>query len=276
MRSEIITDTGLIKEATETGSTKNSNKHITIFNNAMDYDDSQPVGRHMLAGAYLHSGWGTSNRFFRSFQTNCPNGQWGTGNAYGISPLTAAKDVRMDEAAEFLQWMQGTVNNYAIYVNGFAAGETRENPLNTSDLTNNVYIEVRAYDAAGNFIREARLFDFVENFKPKETINGIPGIFPRSQNRMCAQNVSPVFINANCIHKDSAVQGIWERGGQTYTRKLIDDDGNAKDKTALFLNDDIYYYQIAIIGVTTTQGNGTGVSKRYSEKRSFKIDRKNG
>jgi|TARA_R100000479_G_scaffold176510_1_gene131641 hypothetical protein len=275
MRAEIITDTGLIKLASASGSFKDTDNTLIIFNNAQDYDGNEPVSRHMLAAAYVHLGWGTTNRFYRSFQTNCPNGYWGGTVAYGNNILQISKDVRMDEAAEYLQWVMGTVNNYSIYYSGFdsGAGETKENPLNTSDLTDNVFIEVVAYDAVGAEVRRGRLFDFTQLFKPKETINGIAGIWPRNQYRMCAQNVSPVFINANIIHESSTVQDVWENGGQTYTRKLIDDDGNPSDKTALFLNDDIYYYRIAIKGVTTTQGNGTGVSKDYSEKRYYKIDR---
>jgi len=275
MRSEIIKDDGLIVEATAAGSIKSTNSTITILNTALDYDGSQPAGRHMNTSAFQHLGWGTSNRYVRSFQTLCNNGLWGGSNLYGTSLWNQAKEVRMDEAAEFLQWMQGTSNNYSIWHSEFdaAAGETQYGSNNTSDLATDNYILVQAYDNNLTLIRSGYLYDFTQNYKPKETINGITDVWPRGQYRMCAQNISPVFINANIIHADSTVKDIWENGGETYTRRLIDVDGNASDKTALFLNDDIYYYRLSLNGKTTTQGNGTGVLKRYSEYRYFKIDR---
>lgn len=275
MRSEIIKSDGLIVEATEAGSYKDSYSTISIFNTALDYDGSQPAGRNMQTAAFVHLGWGTSNRYYRSFQTLCNNGYWGGTVAYGNSLWQLSKDVRMDEAAEYLQWMQGTSNNYAIWHSSFdsGAGETQYGTNNTSDLATDNYILIEAYDINYTKLRDGYLYDFTQNYKPKETVNGIPGIWPRHQSRMCAQNISPVFINANIIHADSAVKDIWENGGETYTRRLIDVDGNASDKTALFLNDDIHFYRVSLNGKTTTQGNGTGVVKRYSELRYYKIDR---
>ena len=208
--------------------------------------------------------------------TSCKNGYWGGSILYGNETKNLSKDVRMDEAAEYLQWIQGTVNNYSIYSNP----DSSPNPENcgyctgnTSDLVDQVWMEITAKDADWNTLRNAELYDFTQNFRPKTTINAVTGVYERSQYRMCVQNVSPVYINANCIHKDSAVKDIWENGGQTYTRRLIDVDLNPSDKTALFLNDEVAYYTISLYTKTTTQGNGTGVSKRISEIRYFKIDR---
>ena len=277
IRCEIIDGDGIIREATAASSIKQSNSIISIINTALDYDDAFPAAVRSQASSFVHLGWGTSNRYWRSFMTRATNGNWGgTINLNGDTRVLA-KDVRMDEAAEYLQWIMGTVNNYSIWNGGFDdtadPPETSYGTGNTSDLTDRVWMEITAKDADWNTVRNAELYDFTQNFRPKETINSIPNVWARHQYRMCAQNVSPVYINANCIHKDSAVKDIWENGGETYTRRLIDVDGNPSDKTALFLNDDITYYTISLYNKTITSGNGTGVNKRLSEIRYFKIDR---
>tara|TARA_R100001443_G_scaffold23563_2_gene35715 strand:+ start:6658 stop:8826 length:2169 start_codon:yes stop_codon:yes gene_type:complete len=277
IRCEIIDGDGIIREATLAGSVKQSNSNFAVINSAIDYDDSFPAGVRGQPSSFVHLGWGTSNKYWRSFMTRATNGNWGGTINYNGDTRVLSKDVRMDEAAEFIQWIQGTVNNYAIWNSGFDdtadPPETKYGTNNTSDLTDQVWIEITAKDADWNTVRNAELYDFTQNFRPKETINGIAGIWPRSQWRMCAQNISPVFINANCIHKDSAVKDIWENGGETYTRREIDVNGVTSDKSALFLNDEISYYTISVYNKTTTSGNGTGVSKRISEIRYFKIDR---
>ena len=270
VRSEIVDNNGIIREATDTGSFKDSNSVFSILNSALDYDGYFPASRHGGSAAFIHLGWGTSSRYWRSFMTRCTNGMWAS-TGYNIQGR--GKDVRMDEAAEFVQWIQGTVNNYAIWDTPTGAGETEYNANNTSDLCDDVYMYIQAYDSSGALLRSAKLYDWNQNLIPKTTINNVTDVWPRGHNRMCAQNVSPVYINANCIHMDSAVKDIWENGGETYTRRLIDVDGVTSDKSALFLNDDVAYYSARILGVTTTQGNGQGVARTYSEYRWFNIDR---
>ena len=265
-RTEIIDNNGIIREATEVGSYLYSNSEIFLLNNSKDYDTSQ---MQVPASTFIHSGWGTSTRYLRSFMNNYDNGSW----ANDQDAFHIGKDMRMDEQQEVIQWIQGTINNYSLYHNPTATGETETDPLNTGDLVAEAYVTVAAYDKDRTFVRSAKLYDWTQNLKPKTTINGVTGVYDRGQYRNCVQNISPVFINANCIHNDSTVKDIWENGGETYTRRLIDVDGNTSDKTALFLNDEIEYYMIRAAGTTTTQGNGTGIEKVYSEKRWYKIDR---
>lgn len=275
IRCEIIDGEGIIREATTGASIKETKSSFGIINSALDYDNPFVPAVRQNLHSFIHLGWGTSNRYWRSFMTTANNGNWGGTINANDDTRVLSKDVRMDEAAEYLQWVMGTVNNYAIWHSGFdaSAGETSYGSNNTSDLTDQVWIEITAKDADWNTVRNAELYDFTQNFKPKETVNSIANVWPRSQYRMCSQNISPVFINANCIHKDSAVKDVWENGGETYTRHLIDVDGNPSDKTALFLNDEITYYTLSIYNKTITSGNGTGASKRLSEIRYFKIDR---
>lgn len=267
-RTEIIDGDGIIREATETGSYINSQSPYCIINNAPDFDTSLSAsGRG--AGWFLHSGWGASKTYPRQMMTNCPNRSYQSSTTIGRN---IAKDVRMEDSSETLSWVQGTTNNLAIYYSS-TNPEGSASTTNTSDLVDDLHMRVTAYAANGSTLRTCRLYDFNENFRPKETINGATGVWPRTQNRYCNQNVSPVFINANAIHNDSAVKSSWENGGETYTRRRIDVDGAANNQNALFLNDEVAFYMINGVITTTTQLNGNGTSRFIFDFRWFKIDR---
>ncbi len=263
VRTEIIDSNGIIREATAAGSFKDMANEMIIINSAPDFDNSNVDAVHSLSDFWGYFGHRQSTNYPRSMMTHARNGIW---NTYATSAQWArvAKDVRMDESMEQLQWVHMKGNQTALWT---ASGW---NPNNTNDLVNNAYIQVTAYNAAFVEQRKGRLFDWNQNLIPKTTVAGLSGVWPRGQRKMCAQNVSPVFINANIIHEDSAVQDIWENGGQTYTRRLIDVDGNAKDTTALFLNDDIEYYEIQIVTETKSP---VVVNDFMSERRYYKIDR---
>ena len=277
IRTEIIDINGIIREATATGSYKYNNNSFMIINSAPDFGTTMPSSVMLGTNALLHSGWGTSATSYpRQQMSNKPNWNYEfadntTDWNYG---MTLAADVRMNETTEQLTWIQGTVNNYTIWYTPTGSGETKYHSTNTSDLVDDFYALVQAYDSSGTILRTARLYDFNSNFIPKTTINSVTNVWPRGQNRACSQNVSPVFINANCIHILSSVKDVWENGGETYTRRLIDVDGVASTAAALFLNDEVHSYRVTFQSVTTTQGNGTGVtSTNQHEARWYIIDR---
>ena len=287
IRTEIIDDNGIIRVATASGSYKNTYKPFMIINSAPDFGTTMPSSVMLGTGTLVHSGWGASATYPRQQMSNKPNWNYEfadntTDWGYG---MTLAADVRMNETTEQLTWIQGTVNNYTIWNNGgYDDGEAppgQGNPendkygaTNTSDLVDDFYALVQAYDSSGTVLRTARLYDFNSNFIPKTTINSVTNVWPRGQNRACSQNVSPVFINANCIHILSSVKDVWENGGETYTRRLIDVDGVASTAAALFLNDEVHSYRVTFQSVTTTQGNGTGVTSTHQhEARWYIIDR---
>ena len=276
VRTEIIDNNGIIREATATGSMKDIQNNFMIINSAPDFGTTMPSSVMLGTGTLLHSGWGASATYPRQQMSNKPNwnyeyadNSWDWG--YG---MTLAADVRMNETTEQLTWIQGTVNNYSIWNGGFAAGETKYGSTNTSDLVDDFYALVQAYDSSGTILRKARLYDFNANFVSKTNLNSMISVWPRGHNRACSQNVSPVFINANCIHELSSVKDVWENGGETYTRRLIDVDGVASTAAALFLNDEVHSYRVTFQSKTITQGNGTGVtSYNQHEARWYIIDR---
>jgi len=286
-RTEIIDGDGIIQEATETGSFINSDYPYFIINSAPDYDNNQPTSINGGAKWLEQNGWGTSSIYPRLTQSLCPNYNFST--TFELGKLLT-KDVRMNENNEVISWFQSQINNYVVWANGAQADGSTGNPEglaynlnNTSDLVADAYLKVTAYSPAGAIVREARLYDWTQNLNAKTTVGGgnppntapANNVYPRAQDLGLAQNVSPVFINANCIHDSSPIKDVWENGGTTYTRYRIDTDGAiGNPKQALFLNDEIAYYMISSITVTTTEGNGTGVIQNNRiERRWYKIDR---
>jgi len=276
VRTEIIDNNGIIREATATGSYKDIDNAFMIINSAPDFGTTMPSSVMLGTSTLLHSGWGASSTLPRQQMSNKPNWNYEyadntTDWGYG---MTLAADVRMNETTEQLTWIQGTVNNYSIWNNPTGSGETKYYSTNTSDLVDDFYALVQAYDSSGTVLRTARLYDFNSNFIPKTTINSVTNVWPRAHNRACSQNVSPVFINANCIHILSSVKDVWENGGETYTRRLIDVDGVPSTAAALFLNDEVHSYRVTFQSKTTTQGNGNGVTDvNQHEARWYIIDR---
>ena len=282
-RTEIIDGNGIIQEATLPGSRFSSSLPYRILNNAPDFDSQQTSSVNGYAAIFLQTSYPNWSTNPRQHQSLCMNYTYST---LGIHGKKVAKDVRMTETAEQLQWIQVSVNNIKIYSNPTATPNPENdgyNPNNTSDLVDDVYMYITAYDANMNVVRYAKLYDWTRNLRPKIASQGgglgpdvSPALncYPRNHNANCAQNISPVYINANCIHINSTVKDTWERGGTTYTRELIDNLGGAYDSTSLFLNDEISYYSISGGFVTSLSGNGDGtILSNAFEYRWYKIDR---
>jgi hypothetical protein len=275
-RTEILDGDGIIQTATTSSSMKSSYSSIYCINNVYNYDGNKADANGWTA-CFLHSGWGASSDYPRIMQSWAPNYTYSGNWAYGVR---VAKDVRLEEYNEILQWVQGSVNNYSIWYNaannpeGAAYGAS-----NTSDLVSDLYTTVTAYDINGNELREAWLFDWTKNLNPKTTVNGETGVYERSQYRTVTQNVSIPFINANCIHILSGTKDTWEYGGTTYTRYLIDTLGEDKSPDSLFINDEVAYYKIGNTSITCSDGQTGPPNVQATEKTSlteyrwYKVDR---
>tara|TARA_R100000654_G_scaffold20855_2_gene42097 strand:- start:24076 stop:26265 length:2190 start_codon:yes stop_codon:yes gene_type:complete len=276
-RTEILDSSGIVREATDSGSFKTSYTGITLLNNVFDpYNFSYLPGQNFGAiYGYSQSGWGTSRTYARQHQNAAPNLTYEMPTP--SNRIKMGKEVRMTDTLEQLQWNQDRTNNESIFRVNFdsAAGETSGNANNTSDLIEDFYIEVTAFSESHTLLRNGRLFDWNRNLLPKTTINGVTGVWPRTQRKQCAQNVSPVFINTDIIHESSPVQADRLNGGTTYTRYRIDTDGASNTPAdALFLNDEVAYYRVRGVSKTTTQGNGTGFEQtNMFEMRFYTIDR---
>jgi len=259
-RTEIIDGNGILQEATAAGSYKDTDSNFIIVNNTADFDTNQPQSVNSATDLLVHSGWGASATYCRQMMSLCPNYTYNAAWQYGAQN---AKDVRLTDATEQLQWIQGHANNYSIYRDSGYDGS------GTTDLVDDFYIKVVAYSATGVVVRTGRLYDWNENLDPKITLNGMAGVFPRNQYRPCVQNVSPVFINANIIDDASPIKNTWEHGGTTYTREEIDNNAGLHTSASLFLNDEVAYYRVS--GTMITKSPVVTKDNMF-EYRWYKLD----
>ena len=275
-RTEILDGDGLIQEATASGSTKTSMRQIAVINSILDRDGNEVDGNGWYS-AFVHGGWSSSSTYARIMQSRAPN--YAFNHSWGYGPGSRRyKDVRPGETGEYLQWIQNRINNNNIWHTASSNPEgVAYGSGNTSDLTANTYMEVTAYDKDGSELRSCRLFDWVSNLKPKTQVNGQTEVYERGQDRVCVQNVSIPFINANAIWEDSTIQAIWEKGGTLYTRHQIDTVGTTRGPDALFINDEVSYYRTRTRIVSCEDGqvgppNVQGTIKNISEARWYRVD----
>lgn len=288
-RAEIIDNNGIVQPTTNTP--LNSYGPYAIINHAPDFGMSNVnSNRGGATGQFLlQSGWGQSQSYARSYASNAPNGL-STGNAASVG-MRLAKDIRPMDNNEVLYWFAGYGNQYSLWYTPPAyptpVPTVRYTTGQITDLCHLFFMQVKTYDAAGNVLKTGRLYDWNQNLRPKRTITQITGtagydvgyeVWDRSQFRYCAQNVSPVFINANIIHESSTIQDIWENNGTTYTRYMID-TGTTANQKALFINDETAYYSIGLTSITKIPSGASAgaaaqrVQDSMHEYRWYKIDR---
>ena len=95
----------------------------------------------------------------------------------GASATTFLKNVRTDEEAEWLYWYQ-----YKLF-----------NNTNNSDFAVKARIKINTYSGSGILQNTCYLSDFNSNLAT-EVRNNLT-VFKQSQSVLCAQNVSPAYIN---------------------------------------------------------------------------------
>ena len=151
----------------------------------------------------------------RGFMSLCPNFTQTTNVPF-------LKQVREDEEAEWLYWWQRNMGN-------------------TGDQTEKARLKVETYLSNGSLQNTMYLTDFNSNLDT-EVVTGTT-VFKLNQNRVCVQNVSPVYINANAV----------DNSGSTITNQI---DSSTS------------YYKIHL--EYTSQTSST---IRATEYRYFNIDR---
>lgn len=118
-----------------------------------------------------------NTNFPRGFMSLCPNYTQTTNNAF-------LKQVRVDEEAEWLYWWQRNMGVPENVNAGIANQQTTKSRL-----------KIETYLSNGTAQNTMYLSDFNSNLD-KETVSNLD-VFRLKQNRVCVQNVSPVYINAN-------------------------------------------------------------------------------
>tara|TARA_R100001443_G_scaffold25342_1_gene38168 strand:- start:470 stop:2542 length:2073 start_codon:yes stop_codon:yes gene_type:complete len=160
-KPEIILNNGLIVEATNTVTFTD----IAIINSVAQFERDSVFyyNQYTIQKAAANS---SNPRGFLSF---CPN-------STQTSSVALRKNVRTDDEAEWLYWWQRNM--------GETAAQTTKARLKVETFTSNGSAQNTMY-----------LSDFNSNLD-KETVSNLE-VFRVNQKKMCVQNVSPSFINAN-------------------------------------------------------------------------------
>ena len=163
---EVIIANGTIQKVTQNPLKFNK---ICVINSLAQYELDNPY----YYESFLIGQYGVNNSAQRGFMSFCPNKTVES----GASVLPFAKNVRTDEEAEWLYWYQ-----YKLF-----------NNANNSDFAVKARIKINIYSGVGTLQNTCYLSDFNSNLAT-ETRNNLV-VFKQSQSVLCAQNVSPAYIN---------------------------------------------------------------------------------
>ena len=161
---EVLLGDGTIQEATGSGVSLSFNK-IAVINSVAQFEKDNIY--YNLKYIIQRSLANVNNP--RGFMSLCPNFTQTTNVPF-------LKQVREDEEAEWLYWWQRNMGN-------------------SGDQTTKARLKVETYLSNGSLQNTMYLSDFNSNLDT-ETVNNID-VFKLNQNRVCVQNVSSVYINAN-------------------------------------------------------------------------------
>ena len=163
---EVIVANGTIEKATQNPLQFNK---ICVINSLAQYELDNPY----YYNSFLINQYVSNTNSPRGFMSFCPNKTVQVGN----SVLPFAKNVRTDEEAEWLYWYQ-----YKLF-----------NGSNSSDYASKARIKVETFSSVGTVQNTCYLSDFNSNLAT-EVRNNLT-VFKQSQSVLCAQNLSPAYIN---------------------------------------------------------------------------------
>jgi len=164
---EVLLANGTVEEATGSGVSISFNK-IAVINSVAQFEkDSIYYNLKYIIQKSLAN---TNNP--RGFMSLCPNFTQTTNAPF-------LKQVREDEEAEWLYWWQRNMGD-------------------SGDQTTKSRLKVQTYLSNGSTQNTMYLTDFNSNLDT-EVVSGPTTVFKLNQNRICVQNVSPTYINANAV-----------------------------------------------------------------------------
>ena len=163
---EVIIANGTIKKVTQNPLQFNK---ICVINSLAQYELDNPY----YWSKFLIREYSANTDNPRGFMSFCPNFTVQS----GASLFPFAKNVRTDEEAEWLYWYQYKLFNSAYSSN--YASKTR--------------IKITTYSSVGVAQNECYLSDFNSNLTTEVRNNLV--VFKQLQSVLCAQNVSPAYIN---------------------------------------------------------------------------------
>jgi hypothetical protein len=169
---EVLLGDGTVEEARGAGVSLSFNK-IAVINSVAQFEKDTIY--YNLKYIIQKSLANTNNP--RGFMSLCPNFTQTTNTPF-------LKQVREDEEAEWLYWWQRNMGIPEDVSAGIANQQTTKARL-----------KVETYLSNGTLQNTMYLSDFNSNLD-KETVSYLE-VFKLNQNRVCVQNVSPTYINAN-------------------------------------------------------------------------------
>jgi hypothetical protein len=169
---EVLLGDGTVEEARGAGVSLSFNK-IAVINSVAQFEKDAIY--YNLKYIIQKSLANTNNP--RGFMSLCPNFTQTTNTPF-------LKQVREDEEAEWLYWWQRNMGIPEDVSAGIANQQTTKARL-----------KVETYLSNGTLQNTMYLSDFNSNLD-KETVSYLE-VFKLNQNRVCVQNVSPTYINAN-------------------------------------------------------------------------------
>ena len=164
---EVILANGTIKEVVGQNPIK-FNK-ISVINSVAQFEKDAIY----YVVKYIIRKYGASTNYPRGFLSFCPN-------YTQTSNTSFLKQVREDEEAEWLYWWQRDMGD-------------------TGDQTEKARLKVETYLSNGSAQNTMYLTDFNSNLDT-EVVSGPTTVFKLNQHRVCVQNVSPTYINANAVN----------------------------------------------------------------------------
>ena len=221
---EVILANGTIEEVT--GQNPLQFNKIAVINSVAQYEQ-QDIFYNLKY--IIQQFTSISSDASRGFMSLCPNFTQ-TGN------IPFLKQVRTDEEAEWLYWYQKSMFNGS-----------------TGDFTSISRLKVETYLANGTAQNTMYLSDFNSNLLTTTRSN--LEVFQKNQNRVCVQNVSPTYINANA--KDDA--------GNALTNQI--DSSTSYYKTHLeYINAEDNLITNGTFDADSNWGKGTGWSIDVANK----------
>jgi len=161
---EVILANGTIEEVS--GQNPLQFRKIAVINSVAQYEQ-QDIFYNLK---YIIQKYAANTNFPRGFMSLCPNFTQTTNTPF-------LKQVREDEEAEWLYWWQKNLGD-------------------TGDQIEKARLKVITYLSNGSAQNTMYLTDFNSNLDTE--VQGTT-VFKLNQNRVCVQNVSPTYINANAV-----------------------------------------------------------------------------
>jgi len=164
---EVLLANGTVEEATGAGVSLSFNK-IAVINSVAQFEKNDIF----YNTKYIIQKFAANPSNPRGFMSLCPN-------FTQLTTVPFLKQVREDEEAEWLYWWQ-------------------KNMGNSGDQTEKARLKIETYLSNGSAQNTMYLTDFNSNLDT-EVVSGPTTVFKLNQNRICVQNVSPTYINANAV-----------------------------------------------------------------------------